>query len=193
MHVLVIGGTGFVGPHVVRQLADSGHDVTVFHRGEHEPELPAGVRHVHSPVAGYPVKDFPPAVTGLALDVILHMTPMGEQDARAARETFRGIADRIVGVSSGDVYRAYGILTKIETGPAGPVPLSERAPLRSVLYPYNGSRLPMADTYEKILAERELSGDPALPATIVRLPAVYGPGDPQRRFSGFIRLTRDGA
>jgi nucleoside-diphosphate-sugar epimerase len=191
MRILVIGGTGFLGPFIVRRLVELGHHVTVFHRGEHEPTLPFGVRHVHEPAAGYPVLRFPPDVTELALDVVIHMTAMGEADALAARETFRGVARRIVVLSSGDVYRAYGVATGIEAGPIEPEPLTETSPLRTSLYPYKGSGLPIGDVYEKILAERALSGDPALPVTILRLPAVYGPGDPQRRFSGWIRRFQD--
>ncbi|HSK40189.1 MAG TPA: NAD-dependent epimerase/dehydratase family protein, partial [Arenibaculum sp.] len=41
MRVLVIGGTGFIGPHVTRELALRGHQVTVFHRGRTAPPLGA--------------------------------------------------------------------------------------------------------------------------------------------------------
>src|SRR5262249_13911140 len=93
---------------------------------------------------------------------------------------------------SGDVYRAYGVATGIESGPIEPLPLTETSPLRTSLYPYKGTELPIGDVYEKILVEREVSSDSALPATILRLPAVYGPGDPQRRLSPWIRRIRDG-
>ncbi|CAA9445556.1 MAG: hypothetical protein AVDCRST_MAG78-2836 [uncultured Rubrobacteraceae bacterium] len=33
MRVVVVGGTNFVGPHVVWRLAEEDHEVTVFHRG----------------------------------------------------------------------------------------------------------------------------------------------------------------
>ena len=33
MRILLIGGTGFIGPFVVDALARSGHDIAVFHRG----------------------------------------------------------------------------------------------------------------------------------------------------------------
>jgi nucleoside-diphosphate-sugar epimerase len=34
MKVLIIGGTNFIGPPVVRRLTDLGHQVAVFHRGQ---------------------------------------------------------------------------------------------------------------------------------------------------------------
>lgn len=36
MKVLVVGGTGFAGYHIVRELVDRGHHVTVLARGEHD-------------------------------------------------------------------------------------------------------------------------------------------------------------
>ena len=47
MRILVIGGTGFIGPHVVRRLGAGGHEVTVFHRGETRAELPGDVSEIH--------------------------------------------------------------------------------------------------------------------------------------------------
>jgi 2'-hydroxyisoflavone reductase len=45
--VLVIGGTSFVGRAFVELAASSGHDVTVFHRGEQEPDGLPPVTHAH--------------------------------------------------------------------------------------------------------------------------------------------------
>ncbi|HWR35178.1 MAG TPA: NAD-dependent epimerase/dehydratase family protein [Clostridia bacterium] len=176
MRVLVIGGTGSVGKHVVRQLAYAGHEITVFHRGEHEAHFDMAVRHVHA--AGEPMRAlaFPAELRNPEPDVVVHMVPMGEMDARAAVEFFRGYAQRIVGVSSGDVYRAYGRLTSIEPGPLEAGPLTEESPLRTVLYPYRKmakSEQVLEYWYEKILAERELLSTD-LPCTILRLGKVYG-------------------
>ena len=44
MKVLVIGGTGFIGSYVVRQLIKMGHKVTVFNRGQTIAELPPDVK-----------------------------------------------------------------------------------------------------------------------------------------------------
>jgi nucleoside-diphosphate-sugar epimerase len=194
LRVLVIGGTHVIGPFVIAALHRSGHEITVYHRGHHEPELPAGVRHVHSSRAGIPVLHFPPALTTPAPDIVLHMFPVGEDDARAAVNRFAGVARRLVALSSGDVYLAYGRLLGSEPGPPEPVPLVEAARLRSAFYPYRHTATGPADWtfhYEKILAERAIMGSPSLPGTVLRLPAVYGPGDPYRRLRPFIKRMDD--
>lgn len=54
MRVLILGGTALTGPYAVRRLHALGHEITVFHRGEHEGELPADVHHVHGDFAHPP-------------------------------------------------------------------------------------------------------------------------------------------
>jgi nucleoside-diphosphate-sugar epimerase len=179
MQILVIGGTKFIGPHVVRALTDRGHTVTVFHRGEHESGLPSSVRHVHDRSAGIPVLSFPAEVRQRPFDVVIHMIAMGEHDAAAAVHAFRGKAGRLVVLSSGDVYRAYGRFAGLEVGPAEEGLLKESSPLRSVLYPYRTQARSPDDwvySYDKILVERAVLSEPRLPAVVLRLPKVYGPG-----------------
>jgi len=178
--VLLIGGTRFIGAHAARRFVESGADVTVFHRGQSQSAvLPAGVEHMRDAAAEYPIKHFPDTLTARDWDIVVNMVAMGEADARAAVDAFAGRAGRLVLISSGDVYRAYGRLTGHEPGEPDPVPLTEDAPLRSALYPYRAHAARMgayAYNYEKILAEAAVR-EGALPYTILRLPKVYGPAD----------------
>ena len=195
MRVLVIGGTNFIGPHVVAALDQLGAEITVYHRGIHEPALPPAVRHIHSPRASVPFLHFPSALTEPPPDVVLHMFPVGQDDTRAAVARFAGITKRIVAISSGDVYRAYGRLLGSEPGPPEPVPLKENAALRESLYPYRGTAAGPADWtyhYDKILVERAVLANSAPEGTVLRLPAVYGPGDPYRRLRSYIKRMDDG-
>ena len=41
--ILFLGGTGFIGPHMVRQALDHGHTVTLFSRGRSGTNLFPGV------------------------------------------------------------------------------------------------------------------------------------------------------
>jgi nucleoside-diphosphate-sugar epimerase len=122
------------------------------------------------------------------------MFPVGAEDSSAAVARFSGVAKRLVALSSGDVYRAYGRLLGTEPGPLEPTPLDENAALREVFYPYRGAAAGPADWtyhYEKILAERAIMSSQALPGTVLRLPAVYGPGDPYRRLRPYIKRMDD--
>jgi len=176
--ILVIGGTKFIGPHVVTNLIRLDYEVTVYHRGTSEAVLPTSVRHVRSEKAGMPVREFPSELLQPSPDLVIHMIAMGEQDSRAALDAFRGKVERIVWISSGDVYRAYGRFTGLEPGPIDNRLLTEDSPLRSVLYPYRKqARIPddLPFYYEKILVEQVGLNDSQTPGTVLRLPKVYGP------------------
>jgi len=195
MRVLIIGGTTFIGPHVVRSLVAGGHEVTIFHRGEHEPELPNGVRHVHSASAAFPVLNFPSELVSWEPEVVLHMVAMGEGDAAAVVHAFKGVARRLIVPSSGDVYSTYGVLIGSETEDTQSRLLLEDSPLRRNFYPYRKMAKGPDDwiyNYEKILVERVVMSDPELPGTILRLPAVYGPGDSRHGFSVHLKRMDDG-
>ena len=53
MRILVLGGTAFIGLAATQALARLGHEVTVFHRGQTEGDLPAEVQHIHGPALSY--------------------------------------------------------------------------------------------------------------------------------------------
>jgi nucleoside-diphosphate-sugar epimerase len=196
VRVLVIGGTGFIGPHVVRLLGEQGHDLTVFNRGRSHATLPASVRRISGERAALPA--FRAELARLAPDVVLDMYAMTAADARAVVETLTGIARRAVAISSQDVYRAYGRLRDTEPGPPDPIPLDEDSPLRERLYPYRGETPRAgddperwADDYDKIPVERVYLSHLDLPGTILRLPAVYGPGDNQHRLYDYLKRMDD--
>jgi nucleoside-diphosphate-sugar epimerase len=196
MNILVIGGTHFLGPWVVKGLYEKGHTVTLFHRGQTEGALPPHIAHLHSDR-----KDlfrFREHFQAHPPDVVLDMFPFTQQDAQQVRETFQGCARRVVAISSADVYRAYGRVLGTEPGPADAVPLSEDAPLREKLFPYRGKTLKGADDptrwmddYDKLLVEQVIMQIPQVPGTILRLPMVYGPGDPQHRLFPYLKRMDD--
>ena len=184
MRVLILGGTTLTGPYAVRRLHALGHDVTVFHRGQHEAELPAGVRHIHGDFAHLPRETL-----GSESDVVVHMWAMTEMDAESFLKRFRGLANRAVVISSGDVYRAYGRLIGLESGSPDPIPLTEDAPLRESRFPYR-KVAPAPDhwmaQYDKVLVERILTHQTDLPTTVLRFPAVVGPNE-YRRFQRWLQ------
>ena len=193
MQILVIGGTGFTGMHVLRRLVEGGHNVAVFHRGQTETELPPVVQHIYGQRED--LSTFVADFKKFAPDVVLDMIPYVEQDALSLIDTFRNMAKRVVAISSMDVYSAYGRFRRSETGEPEQTPFDEDAPLRSNLYPYRQYAQSSDDpvyNYDKILVERVVMNDSKLPGTVLRLPKVYGFGDNQHRAFEYVKRMDDG-
>jgi nucleoside-diphosphate-sugar epimerase len=193
MRILVIGGTGFIGARVLRHLLDEGHEVMVFHRGQTGTSLPPTIQHILGDRRSLP--SFAAEFWQFSPQVALDVTPYSEQDALTLVQTLRGVTERVVALSSQDVYRAYGLFTHLEEGLPESTPYDEDAPLRTHLYPYRALALGpggLSYHYEKILVERAVMNEPDLRGTILRLPQVYGPGDPHHRLFDYLKRMDDG-
>jgi nucleoside-diphosphate-sugar epimerase len=195
MRILLIGATGFIGRHAAYELMRLGHEVTVFHRGL--TSAPDGVNEIigdRNDLRSHAGKFrlFRP-------DAVVDFVLSNGRQAKQVMETFRGLTARIVALSSGDVYRACGILHGFEAGPLQPVPLTEESELRTSLDVYGPETLVqlravfswLGNEYDKIPMEREVMSDPDLPGTVLRLPMVYGPGDPLHRLFPYVKRMED--
>ncbi|MBV9301508.1 MAG: NAD-dependent epimerase/dehydratase family protein [Acidobacteriaceae bacterium] len=197
MNILLIGGTGFIGPHVARELAQQGHNVTVYHRGESPGCMPASVRRITGDRNNLLADSN--KLRRESPEVVIDLILSGRRQAKALMEVFRGVARRIIALSSGDVYRAAGILHGLEPGGLQPLPLTETSELRSVsnVYPTEQIRRLqkvfswLDDEYDKIPVEQTVMGDPQLIGTVLRLPMVYGPGDPLHRTFPYVKRMDD--
>lgn len=196
MRILVIGGTRFIGLATVRLLSQQGHAVAVFHRGQAQPDLPEGVQQIIGDRAQ--LSTFKQAFIDFAPDIVLDMIAFVEQDGHALMSLCQGLVNRIVLISSQDVYRAYGRVNRTEVGTSDALPITEDSPLRDKLYPYRGLDLPVPESekqrmhdYDKIPIERLVMNDPTIQGTVLRLPAVYGPNDGQHRLFEFLKRMDD--
>lgn len=185
MKILIIGGTAFTGPYIVRTLSALGHEVYVYHRGRHllDP-LPAGVRKINAELSS--LRAYRDVLRQLKFDLVLHMIAMNRRDAQEAVDAFGGYVQRVVVASSQDVYGAFGALHNKEEQAVAPHPLNEDAPLRTVRHIFD-------EEYEKLEVEETfVNNAEKLPVTVIRMPATYGPGDARHRFFSYIKRFDDG-
>jgi nucleoside-diphosphate-sugar epimerase len=191
--VAVLGGSGFIGHHVTRWLVEAGEAVTVIHRGR----TPVRVRSARVSTADrHDQADLSRALAAVAPKVLVDMTAYSDRDMELVLAAAPASLERLVVISSGDVYWTYGAFLGQDRGRAPAAPLDETAPLREKLYPYRAQAKSMADplySYEKILVERTAFAGAKVPVTVLRLPMVYGPGDPHRRVGGYLgRMPQGG-
>lgn len=191
MKILVIGGTGFIGRPLVRELAAMGHAVAVLTRSGASTGLPA------ESIAG---ERGDLATLRPQADVVIDLILSSGAQAGTLMGAFRGVATRVVAASSMDVYRACGVLHGSEQGPLEAVPLTEDSALRTKLQTYPQASVKalqkifpwLDDEYDKIPVERAILADPQLPGTVLRLPMIYGPGDRLHRLQPVLKRIDDG-
>ena len=192
MRLLLIGGSGFIGRYVVAELAREGHEVGVLGRSRSVP----GAAHF---VAGDRKRlgDCRGRIAEFAPDVVVDLIASSGGQARELVEVLRGVARRTVVLSSVDVYRACGVLHRLEPGPLEPLPLTEASALRTVLETYPAQKIAalqqlcgwVDSEYDKITVERTVR---ELDATVLRLPMIYGPGDLLHRLQPVVKRIVDG-
>jgi 2'-hydroxyisoflavone reductase len=176
MKLLVIGGTSFVGRAFVERAAVDGHDVTVFHRGEQEPDDLPPVAHVHGDRDG-------------------DLDRLGDGTFDAVVDT-SGYVPRVVDASASHLADRTGRYLFVSTTSVYPddaaAPMNEDSPVHAP--PYPDTEDVTAEAYGPLkvaceVAVRERFGDRA---TIVRPGYIVGPHDPTDRFASWLRRASSG-
>jgi nucleoside-diphosphate-sugar epimerase len=196
MRILVIGGNGFIGSPLLRELRKSGHEVAVFHR--RAASLSDDVRQIQGDRNR--LIEHRDEIAQFAPEVVIDLILSSGGQARELMHSLYGIVRRVVAISSMDVYRAWGVIHGVEHGPLEPLPITEDSPLRTTRQLYSPETLKMmasifswlGDEYDKIAVEEAIMGDAELSGTVLRLPMVYGPGDPLHRFFPLLKRIADG-
>jgi nucleoside-diphosphate-sugar epimerase len=173
----------------VRRLRARGCDVALFNRGQTDSSLPGDLKHIKGDRKA--IGTYRPQFADFGPDIVIDMMLVTEAEARGLVDTFKGLARRVIAISSCDVYRAYGRMIGLEPGPPDSTPLTEDSPLRETLYPYRG-KIERLNDYDKIPIEKIVLSEPELPGTVMRLPMVYGPRDYQHRLFPYLKRIDDG-
>jgi 2'-hydroxyisoflavone reductase len=174
MRLLVLGGTKFLGRHAVDSALAQGHDVTIFTRGETNPELFPEVEHLTGDRDGGLE-----ALRGREWDGVVDTSGYVPRVVRQSAELLRGAVDRYVVVSSISVY-------------ADPSkPLDESSPVLELDDPAS-ERIeedygPLKGAVERVVAD--VYGDRG---TAVRAGLIVGPHDPTDRFTYWPRRLAEG-
>jgi 2'-hydroxyisoflavone reductase len=175
MRLLVLGGTVFLGRHVVAAATERGHQLTLFNRGRSDPEPVLGVEQIH----GDREHDLD-RLAGRRWDAVIDTSGYLPRTVRASAELLAGAADRYVFVSS---ISAYGTFPR----PG----LNEDAPLASP--PPPGAE-DVVRYYSELKAACEGEVQSALPGRtlVVRPGLIVGPHDPTERFTYWLRRLAEG-
>ena len=176
MKLLILGGTVFLGPHLVAAARAAGHEVTLFHRGRHGADLFPDVETIQGDRDG-----------GLALlagrhwdaaiDTSGYVPRLVHDSAAALAET----VDHYTFISTLSVFADFRTPGMDESAPLGtlPDPATEEV---------------TGETYGPLKALCEAAAEAALPGRVltIRPGLLVGPGDPTDRFTYWPRRVAAG-
>jgi len=177
--ILVLGGTGYIGPHLVEHALARGHTVTLFNRGQTKPGLFPGVEKLigdRNTPSGHDV------LTGRTWDVVYDLPTTNPQWIVNATAALRGNVAQYVYVSSTAAYKDFTRSFPDEMHPTqDPAPISGPDALGAAYGP------------KKVRCEQLVQAAFGAGATVVRPGLIVGPGDLTDRFTYWpVRIERGG-
>ena len=176
LKILVLGGTGFLGPHLVEAMQQRGHTPTLFNRGKTRPNLFPDVEKLRGDRDG----DLR-ALQGRSWDAVIDTSGYVPRVVRASADMLAPHVRQYVFVSSISVYA--------DTTKPG---IDESHPVATMPDPSSEDVLPF---YGALKALCEQAVEAALPGrtTNIRPGLIVGPGDPTDRFSYWpVRVAQGG-
>lgn len=175
LDLLILGGTGFIGPHLVRHAVARGHRVTIFTRGRRQPELPASIERLVGDRNGQLQ-----ALAGKRWDVVIDDSGNVADWVRQSTALLKDAVGRYLFTSSTGVYYPY---LKRGLAESDAVHYDQRDPK-------DGEE---AFGVMKAQGERYVLDAFGERGLVVRPTYIVGPGDTSDRFPYWpVRLARGG-
>ena len=176
LKILILGGTGFTGPHQVETALGRGHQVTLFNRGKTQPGLFPQVENLMGDREG----DLS-ALKGRQWDAVIDNSGNVPRWVASAAALLKGNVGHYMYVSSISAYADPSVVGLKETAPLQQIDEAQAQELTST-------------NYGGVKALCEAKTREAFPQTntIVRTGLVVGPGDPTDRFTYWPVRIHDG-
>ena len=185
LRILILGGTGFIGPHQVRYAVARGHAVTLFNRGRTSPGLFKDLAGIDERIGDRaPNPGRYASLKQGEWDVVIDNPTTRPRWVREAAAAVRGRAGHYVFISTISVYAAN------DTPGA-----DESAAVATTTTPDIEGGPEFAPLYGPLKALSEQAAQQAFPgrATIIRPGLIVGVGDPSDRFTYWpARIARGG-
>jgi 2'-hydroxyisoflavone reductase len=174
--ILVLGGTGFIGPHIVTSALARGHTVTLFNRGKTHPGLFPEVEKLRGDRDGQLE-----ALAHRTWDAVVDPSGFVPRLVKASAELLAPSVKHYVFISTISVYAKEDIVNPDESLPVATIadPTSED----------------VKANYGALKALCEKAAEAAMPGRVTNLRPglIIGPGDPSGRFSHWpTRLAEGG-
>jgi 2'-hydroxyisoflavone reductase len=190
MKLLILGGTRFVGRHLVAAAVARDHEVTLFNRGTHQTENFANVETIH----GDRNRDLG-KLKERRWDAVIDTSGYLPRTVRASAEVLSDSVDRYVFVSSVSAYADLSVVGLKETDPLAGLTAEQLEEANAIDSSGQASAITYGKMYGGLKALCEQTLDEALPGRVlhIRPGLIVGPYDYSDRFTYWVlRVARGG-
>ncbi|MEQ1690220.1 MAG: NAD-dependent epimerase/dehydratase family protein [Gemmatimonas sp.] len=178
LRILVLGGTGYIGPHLVEHALSRGHTITLFNRGQTKPGLFPKVEKL---IGDRDKPDGHAALKGRKWDVVYDLPTGKPKWIVDAAAVLKGNVGQYVFVSSTAAYKDFTASYPTEEFPT------------QVPAPIEGPEAATAQYGPRKVRCEMLVREAYQTATVVRPGLIVGPGDLTDRFTYWpVRIERGG-
>ena len=179
LNILILGGTGFIGPHEINYALSRGHKVAMFNRGKTAPEMFPDVKRLIGDRNGEL-----DSLKGRDWDAVIDNSGFYPRHARLSAELLKGHVGKYMFVSS---ISAYGEALTVEDD-------EFTAPYAVMDDPMDESESPYGPSYgaRKALCEQEVTKVLGSDAINIRPGIITGTGDPTERLRHWLARMQAG-
>lgn len=181
--ILILGGTGFLGPATVEVVRKRGHELTLFNRGKTRPGLFPDIEQLHGdrdPDKGGGIK----ALAGRKWDVVIDNSAYYPRHVSASAKLLAPNISQYIIISTLSVYKDNSIEGQDESAAVATIPDPTVETMGKNFENYGALKALCEKAAEEAMPER---------VTVVRPGYIVGPDDPSGRFTYWpVRFDRGG-
>ena len=183
MKLLILGGTRFLGRHLVGAALARNHEVTLFNRGTHPAPATNGVETIHGDRSSDLAK-----IQGRRWDVVIDTCGYLPRTVKASAEALSDSVDRYVFTSSLSVYADFSVPGIDETAPLATLTSEQLEEANAIDASGQASAVTYGKMYGGLKALCEQAAEEVLPGRVlnIRPGLIVGPYDYTDRFTYWV-------
>src|SRR5882672_3317008 len=187
--ILILGGTIFLGPHLIEAALARGHQITIFNRGQHNPDWYREVEKLR----GDRSRDLE-LLQGRRWEAVIDTCGYVPCIVRKSAELLANTVDHYTLISSCSVYANFDLAATDESAPVGTITSEQLSEAEKIDTGERATAVTYGKMYGALKALCERAGEEAMPGRVlnVRAGLLVGSYDYSDRFTYWVHRVAQG-
>jgi 2'-hydroxyisoflavone reductase len=189
MKTLILGGTIFLGRHLIEAALARGHEVTIFNRGRHNSDLYPEVEKLRGDR-----NQGLAALQGRRWDAVVDTCGYVPSVVRKSAELLAGAVEHYTFISSCSAYANFDLAGTDESAPVSTITTEQLGEAEKINAGERATAITYGEMYGALKALCELAAEEVMPGRVlnVRAGLIVGPHDYSDRFTYWVHRVAQG-